>query len=271
MSILKININYYHIILVLLMQYITSVNLIAQVNYQYGAIVRGDSMERNISLVFTGHEFAEGGGEILNTLHQYGVKASFFLTGDFYRNPDFENLIHKMIKEGHYMGAHSDKHLLYCSWEDRNQLLVDKDTFEKDLRDNYNEMNRLGIVWKDAPYFLPPYEWYNDSISQWSKGLGLQLINFTGGTRSHADYTDPTMPNYISSGDILKSIQEYEEKSPYGLNGFLLLMHIGAGDKRQDKFYKMLPDLLQWLEDNGYPVVPLKDLLREKKEFLPKT
>jgi hypothetical protein len=29
--------------------------------------------------------------------------------------------------------------------------------------------------------------------------------------------------------------------------------------------------LLQWLEDNGYPVVPLKDLLREKKEFLPKT
>jgi len=126
-------------------------------------------------------------------------------------------------------------------------------------------MNRLGIVWKDAPYFLPPYEWYNDSISQWSKGLGLQLINFTSGTRSHADYTDPTMPNYISSGDILKSIQEYEEKSPYGLNGFLLLMHIGAGDKRQDKFYKMLPNLLQWLEDNGYAVVPLKDLLNEKK------
>lgn len=262
MSILKVNINYYSIILVILVQCISSVKLIGQVNYQYGAIVRGDSTERKISLVFTGHEFAEGGEEILNTLHQVGVKASFFLTGDFYRNPDFETLILKMVKEGHYLGAHSDKHLLYCSWEDRNQLLVDKDTFEKDLRDNYNEMKRFGIVWEQAPFFLPPFEWYNDRISQWSKGLGLQLINFTSGTRSHADYTDPSMPNYISSRDILKSIQEYEAKSPSGLNGFLLLMHIGAGDKRKDKFYKMLPDLLHWLEKNGYSVVPLEDLVR---------
>jgi hypothetical protein len=54
--------------------------------------------EKSISLVFTGHEFAEGGEDILNTLHQVGVKASFFLTGDFYRNPDFETLILKMAK-----------------------------------------------------------------------------------------------------------------------------------------------------------------------------
>jgi len=263
MSIRKFNIKYYHLTLVILLQFISSKNLIGQVNYQYGGIVRGDTIERKISLVFTGHEFAEGGEEILNTLDQFGVKASFFLTGDFYRNPDFENLIHKIKKEGHYLGAHSDKHLLYCSWEDRNQLLVDKETFEKDLRDNYSEMKRFGIVWKDAPYFLPPYEWYNDSISQWSKGLGLQLINFTSGTRSHADYTDPSMGNYVSSKEIFDSIQAYESISPSGLNGFILLMHIGVGDKRKDKFYNMLPDLLQWLEANSYAVVSLKDLLRE--------
>jgi peptidoglycan/xylan/chitin deacetylase (PgdA/CDA1 family) len=257
----KFNATYYHITLVMLMQCIASTNLIGQGNYHYGAIVRGDSNEKNISLIFTGHEFAEGGEDILNTLHQFDAKASFFLTGDFYRNPDFETLLIRMKKEGHYLGAHSDKHLLYCTWEDRDKLLVSKEEFLNDLKANYNEMNRFGISFEDAPYFLPPYEWYNDSISHWSKSLGLQLINFSSGTRSHADYTDPSMGNYVSSRAIFKSIQEYEANSSTGLNGFLLLMHVGVGEKRKDKFYEMLPELLHWLENNGYSVVPLKDLL----------
>lgn len=263
MSILKGNINYYSIILVILVQCISSVELIGQTNYQYGAIVRGDSTERKISLVFTGHEFAEGGEDILNTLNQFDVKASFYLTGDFYRNPDFETLIYRMKKEGHYLGAHSDKHLLYCAWEDRNHLLLDNETFIKDLKENYAEMERFGVGIENAPYFLPPYEWYNDSISQWSKSMGLTLINFTGGTRSHADYTDPSMSNYISSKEIFHSIQSFEANSPVGLNGFLLLMHIGVGEKREDKFYKMLPELMDWLEDSGYAVVTLEELLKK--------
>lgn len=263
MSIRKFNAAYYCITFVILTKCFASTNLVGQVNYHYGAIVRGDSKEKNISLVFTGHEFAEGGEDILTTLNQKDIKASFFLTGGFYRNPDFEKLLVRINKEGHYLGAHSDKHLLYCTWEDRDKLLVSKEEFIIDLKANYNEMARFGIGFEDAPYFLPPYEWYNDSISLWSENLGLKLINFTSGTRSHADYTDPSMSNYVSSGDILKSIQEYEANSTSGLNGFILLMHIGAGEKRKDKFYKMLPELLHWLEDNGYSVVPLKDLFGE--------
>lgn len=251
------------IIWITLIQLMVSINVFGQVSYQYGGIVRGDDREKSISLVFTGHEFAEGGVEILKTLSKFDVKASFFLTGDFYRNRNFGTLIYRIKKEGHYLGAHSDKHLLYCTWEDRNQLLVDKEIFLNDLKSNYNEMKRFGISFEDAPYFLPPYEWYNDSISQWSRSLGLQLVNFTSGTLSHADYTDPSMSNYVSSRDIFSSIQEYEAYSSAGLNGFLLLMHIGAGEKRKDKFYKMLTDLLHWLEKNGYSVVPLEVLFGE--------
>ena len=257
-------------ILVLIIQMLFSFNLFAQIKYEYGGVVRGDSLEKSLSLVFTGHEFAEGGDEILNTLGRFDVKASFFLTGDFYRNPDFETLIHKIKNEGHYLGAHSDKHLLYCSWEDRNLLLVDREAFENDLRDNYFQMKRFGLSWEDAPYFLPPYEWYNDSISQWSNNMGLKLVNFTRGTKSQADYTDPSMGNYVSSKEIFESIQVYEANSPSGLNGFMLLTHIGVGDKRKDKFYKMLPDLLHWLKKNGYSVVPLEVLFGEGKVFYPK-
>ena len=33
----------------------------------------------------------------------------------------------------------------------------------------------------EAYLFLPPYEWYNQTISNWAKELGLTLINYTPG------------------------------------------------------------------------------------------
>ncbi|WP_232834831.1 polysaccharide deacetylase family protein [Pleomorphovibrio marinus] len=234
----------------------------AQISSHHGAWIRGDTTERMLTLVLTGHEYAESGGEILENLKKYRVKAAFFFTGDFYRNPDFQPLIYQIKEDGHYLGAHSDKHLLYCDWEDRDSLLVSKGTFQQDLMDNYLEMEKFGVSKEDAPFFLPPYEWYNDSISAWTAELGLQLINFTPGTKSHADYTTPELENYIGSGAILESIWDFEAKN--GLNGFILLMHIGVGEKRKDKFARKLPELIEGLRKRGYCWIPLEELLQEK-------
>ncbi len=65
----------------------------------HGAIVRGDTTERSISLVFTGDEFADGGEQIISVLKRQQVKGSFFLTGKFYRNPNFELLIQSLINQ----------------------------------------------------------------------------------------------------------------------------------------------------------------------------
>ena len=75
-------------------------------------------------------------------------------------------------------------------------------------------MKQFGIEKKEAKFFLPPYEWYNDTIASWTKDLGLQLINYTPGTISHADYTTPDQNNYRSSQTIYQSISDYEEKNP---------------------------------------------------------
>jgi peptidoglycan/xylan/chitin deacetylase (PgdA/CDA1 family) len=236
----------------------------AQQEKSYGAVIRGDREDKKISLVFTGHEYAEGADEILSILKKKDLNGAFFLTGDFFRNPDFDNIISKLIHEGHFIGPHSDKHLLYCSWEDRSQLLVDKETFLTDLKNNYKELEKYGIGTGQSPYFLPPYEWYNDSISHWASDFGVQMINFTPGTRSHADYTDPEMANYINSEAILESIWEYERNSPHGMNGFILLSHIGVGDKREDKFFNQLLHLIEGLEARGYRIVSLNELLKIK-------
>ena len=214
-------------------------------------------------MVFTGHEFSEGGEFINQTLQQQKIKASFFFTGNFYRNPSFKNNILQLKKDGHYLGPHSDQHLLYCDWNKRDSLLVNKEEFQKDLLQNYSEMNRSGIKKDKARFFLPPYEWYNDSIATWTKELGLQLVNYTPGTLSNADYTTPTMKNYRSSDSIYRSIIKYEQTHTAGLSGFILLMHIGAGPERKDKFYLRLPQLINYLKQKGYQFQTVEQLLSD--------
>jgi peptidoglycan/xylan/chitin deacetylase (PgdA/CDA1 family) len=153
--------------------------------------------------------------------------------------------------------------LLYCDWTKRDSLLVTKSQFSTDLLRNYAKMKGFGINKKDAMYFLPPYEWYNDTIAEWTKELQLQLINYTPGTLTHADYTTPSMKNYRSSETILNSVYKYEREHAAGLNGFILLMHIGAGPERTDKLHNRLSELLNWLKQKNYHAVPINKLLKK--------
>jgi peptidoglycan/xylan/chitin deacetylase (PgdA/CDA1 family) len=227
-----------------------------------GGIIRADRSKKEIHLVFTGHEFADGGEIIRGILKKHSIKASFFLTGDFYRNQKFANLISSLKEHGHYLGAHSDKHLLYCSWEKRDSLLVTKEAFRRDVLDNYKEMERFGIKRNDAGFFLPAFEWYNDTISAWTKELGFVLINFTPGTYSNADWTHPELgKQYLSSDTIYARILRFERSQPDGLNGFLLLTHIGTDPRRKDKFYLRLDELVTTLENKGYQFTLLNNFV----------
>jgi endoglucanase len=231
--------------------------------YSHGAIVRGDTTAREIALVFTGDEFGDGGSFISVTLKKENIKASFFLTGNFYRKREFEPIIKELLKNGNYIGSHSDRHLLYCDWTKRDSLLVSKNEFMDDINNSFSEMSRFRIEREDAIYYLPPYEWYNDSIASWAEESGLKLINFTGGTRSNADYTIPEMGSqYIDSKTIYNSVISFEKQSVSGMNGFILLVHIGTDPGRTDKFYYFLPELINELKRRGYRFVRIDELVR---------
>lgn len=232
-------------------------------SYQYiqGAIVRGDTSIKTLALVFTGDEYADGGKHIADVLRKNGIKASFFLTGKFYRNPDFESILYTLSKDGHYLGAHSDQHLLYCDWTRRDSLLVSREEFENDLENNYAVLKTFQNPKENAHFYLPPYEWYNDTISSWTRHMDLQLVNYTSGTLSHADYTIPGTRQYRSSQEIYDSILAHESDDPSGLNGFILLSHIGTHPDRTDKFYLHLENLIKELEQKGYSFKRIDELL----------
>ncbi len=229
---------------------------------RYGAVIRGDTTNKQIVLVFTADEFAEGAGTIVETLHASQVKGSFFLTGRFYADKRNRQTLEILKAHGHYIGAHSDEHLLYCDWGNRDSLLVSKATFDQDLASNYSRMASVGVPREKAPYFMPPYEWYNRTIVEWTALQGLQLINFTPGLRTAADYTYPEMgEKYLSSDRIYNSVIGYEKRHLNGLSGFIILIHMGTDPRRKDKFYNKLPQFIAYLKDKGYSFVPINELI----------
>jgi peptidoglycan/xylan/chitin deacetylase (PgdA/CDA1 family) len=233
----------------------TSNRQMASANLTYdnqGALVRMNSTEKKIYLIFSAHEFGEGGTAIASSLRKSGSKGSFFFTGDFYREKQNSKLIRQLLSDGHYLGAHSDRHLLYADWNKRDSTLVSRTGFEKDLHSNYKEMLAFGIKPQKATLFLPPYEWYNTEVINWTGQMGLTAINFTPGIRSNSDYTTPDMANYRSSEQIINDIKLFEEKDPNGLNGAIILIHLGTSPLRTDKFYNHLDELLDFLKDKNY-------------------
>ena len=227
---------------------------------RHGAIVRGNEQKKEIALIFSAHDFGDGGLYIADVLKEHNIKGSFFLTGDFYRNYTFKPLLKRLIADGHYMGAHSDKHLLYNEWDEQRTLQVTEKDFKQDLRANYSEMEKFGIKKENAYYFLPPYEWYDEHIALWTYQEELALINFTSGTLSHADYTTPDMGNrYRDNKEIYQSIMFREIQNT--LNGHIMLIHLGSDPARSEKFYHELPRLITELKEKGYTFVRIDALL----------
>lgn len=223
--------------------------------YQDGGIIRTDPSVKHIDFVFTAADKADGAERIISTLRKYNIKGGFFFTGEFFEM--YPDVVRRLVAEGHYVGSHSYGHLLYAPWGNRDSLLVTKQEYEEDIFKSYKVLREFGIT--DAPYFIPPYEHYNATISSWARQLGLQVINYTPGTLTNGDYTTPEMKRYFSSKEILGRIWEYERTDPNGLNGHIMLIHFGTDPARTDKFYDKLPGLIRELRRKGYSFTPLKD------------
>ena len=154
--------------------------------------------------------------------------------------------------------------MLYCPWEGPKKTLVTHAEFRADLESNLRKIERFGVPRRQIRYFLPPYEHYNQEIVDWAKELGLTLVNYTPGTRSNADYTGETEKNFVPSQTIFDSIVCKERQDPNGLNGFMLLLHIGSGPGRADKFSARFGELLDYLAGRGYQFVRVDELLEPK-------
>lgn len=230
-----------------------------------GGVIRGDVNSKRLALIFTGDKFGESAEPILETLKERGVSGGFFLTGNFVRDQSLRPLVKRMVKEGHYVGPHSDSHPLYASWEDRQKSLVTAEFFKDDLQKNIDGLREASALSAGTPVlFVPPYEWYNAEQVAWSREMGVGLINFTPGSGSNRDYAREGDRVFVPSAKILEDVLAYEQKDPHGLNGFVLLLHLGSG--RRDPFHPQLGKLCDELAERGYEFVRVDELLLTSDE-----
>lgn len=236
----------------------TSVEADANVYERQGAIIQGDPTKKRLCLVFTADTYGDGAKSIMSTLKKTDVKGAFFLTGNFLDL--YPEVVRQLVADGHYVGSHSNGHLLYAPWENRDSLLISHKEFADDIMQSYEKLATFGVSKQQSPYFIPPYEYYNDQINSWARELGLQLVNFTPGTGTNRDYTIPSMGHsYYQSKQIYKDLMNYECK--HSLCGHLLLIHLGTHAERTDKFYDYLPKIISTLRNRGYEFIALPQLL----------
>lgn len=240
-------------IIIIILSTITSLTINAKGKAtidDYGAIRNFENCGKSIYLIFSADSTFEGSNTILNTLDKYAIHASFFLTGNSLRMEEHKTTINRIIKRGDYLGAHSDKHLLYANWDSERTSLVTADSLQIDIHNNYTELAKFGITAEEAPYFLPPFEWYAVEHITAIKELGLIPINFTSGITTANDYTTPEMSNYQSSEKIITELFHFEANNT--LDGAIILIHPGTDTSRTDKLYHHLDYIITKLASLGY-------------------
>ncbi len=219
---------------------------------RFGTIVRVNPDEKVIYLCFTADENFNGAETILKTLKKRRIKGNFFLTGNCMRYAPNQDVIRRIVEEGQYVGGHSDKHVLYCDWGAERPTLMSADSIIADLRANYAELAKFGVPREKAQWFLPPYEHYNAFSVGVLESMGVQVVNYTPGIGTPADYTTPDMKSYRRAQTLIDGLYQFEKEQ--GLNGALLLIHPGIHPDRpeSERLYNRLDEIIRYLKKKGY-------------------
>jgi peptidoglycan/xylan/chitin deacetylase (PgdA/CDA1 family) len=208
-------------------------------------ISRFETAEPVIALTFdagSDRGFAE---QILNTLRDTGVKASFGMTGTWAEgNPD---LIRRMHAEGH--------HLMNHSWNHPSFVTITPAQRADQLRRTADLIYaQIGV--QLAPYFRPPYGEYNDAVLADLAANGYTLnVLWTVDSLGWDGYTASQITQRVLNG---------------AAPGAIMLLHVGA----QSQDAVALPGIIDRLRARGYRFATVRDFVTGSiahQRFFPET
>src|SRR5215211_5402769 len=125
---------------------------------------RGTNDRNEVALTFDAGADRGYAEEILDTLAEYGVKASFGITGHWAdENPD---LVERMANEGHMIFNHTWTHRSFTGYStaDWDDGVLSSDERAKELSDTEAIIAEVTNGYEAAPYFRPPYGDLNDTV-----------------------------------------------------------------------------------------------------------
>ncbi|AGB40687.1 putative xylanase/chitin deacetylase [Halobacteroides halobius DSM 5150] len=166
--------------------------------------------------------------KMLDTLDKYDVKATFFFVGTWVKK--FPELVKEIKKRGHELGNHGIKHL--------HPKQLSKDKLINLIKENEKLIQKVADYKTDL--FAPPYGEVDKQVAQVAAEIGYKTIMWSTDT---IDWQRP------SSQVIIKRVLNKIEA------GGIVLMHPTKPTA------KALPTIINKLEDKGYSLVTVSQLL----------
>ena len=167
---------------------------------------------------------------ILDILEKHKVKAAFFIIGRKIRGN--EDIVQRMINDGHIIGNHSWAHTNLWDFYSSKQMIADID---KNIRET--EI----VTGKRMKLFRPPYGVINPMVARAIRKTGVKVITWS--FRSF----DTSSRNPVA---LLKKAQNKVKE------GDILLFHDTSGITAE-----ILENLIVTLQGKKYRFVPLDELI----------
>lgn len=193
------------------------------------AIFQGNVNKSLIAFTFDATYGDNQTTELLNILSQYGIKATWFISGIWAQN--YPDLLKAINAAGHEIGNHGQTHahMTELSAEQMRQQLTEA------------EQNIKRVIGRSTNLFRPPFGEYNQTLLNIAAGLGYYTIMWTVDS---LDWQNPG-PEAITRR-VLDNLK----------NGAIILMHNAAPDTPP-----ALPGLIDEIIRRGYRFGTVSEVL----------
>lgn len=212
---------------------------------KYGAIYRGSESEKYVYLTFDcGYEHVTSEypsgvtSDILDTLKEKGVEATFFITGDYLKGPKNElELVGRMLDEGHIVGTHTYSHF--------NMTTLTPEKFVEEIKANNDLFKSLFPDAPDMTFYRPPEGGANEWTLALAQEMGLTTV-FWSATENDYNKNNQPDPATTLNNDKIKLH-----------NGGVYLLHAVSTTNAQ-----ILGDLIDYIRAEGYEIRGLDEFVR---------
>jgi peptidoglycan/xylan/chitin deacetylase (PgdA/CDA1 family) len=231
----------------------------------------GTNTEKVVALTFDGGSLDNAAGAILDTLRSRNVKATVFVTGRFIVS--YPDDIRRLVAEGHEVGNHTFSHAHLTSWATSHtqttlstvsQAFLCRELFLTDSLLLSVTGRHCSHVWR------APFGEKNREICLWAQGCGYIHTGWGQGKiwRLNLDSNDwipdEETPGYHTPEEVLDKILVLSRNEPYGINGGIILMHLGTVRKDpRSQIYRILGTLIDSLIQQGYSFVTVSEMMKK--------
>ncbi len=189
-----------------------------------------ETPEKTVSITFDCAWEADDIPDILRALKEAGVRASFFVVGQWAeKNPD---MVKMMAEDGHDVANHSYSHFRMGS--------LDRAGISSEIKQCGDKLTKL--TGTTCELFRAPYGDYNNVVLAEAKKLGYYTIQW--------DVDSLDWRPGISREEIMLRIRQKVR------SGSIILFHNDTPHTS-----KMLPDVISELKGRGYSFKPVSELI----------